>query len=121
MKRLGIILSLMLATGLFAVGMVFAQGGGPDFESVRVLGQPRPQAITYNRPLDQFLWVADGGNLQLVDARSYEVQHTLYSAQTYKATAFNSTGTLLAVAIDRKVDLWNPMTGELLTSFEPEG
>ncbi|MEM6281085.1 MAG: hypothetical protein AAF787_02745, partial [Chloroflexota bacterium] len=93
----------------------------PDFETVRSLGAPRPQAMQYNRPLDQFLWVAPGGSLQLVDARTYDVQHTLYTAQTYRAIAFNSTGTLLAVAIDRRVDLWNPITGELLTSFEPDG
>lgn len=118
MRRYSLIL-LFLLMGL--AGVVLAQsGGGESFESVRQIGAPRPQPITYNRPLDQFLWVT-GGDLQLVDARTLDVQHTLYTNQTYKATAFNSTGTLLAVAIDRKVDLWDTATGSLLTTFEPDG
>ncbi len=111
MKKLRVIAPLILLLGLAGVVLVRAQSDGEPFQVVRQIGEPRPQAIVYNRPLDQFLWVVPGGNLQLVDASTLDVQHTLYTAQTYKATAFNSTGTLLAVAIDRKIDLWNPQTG----------
>ncbi len=119
-RRISLIAPLFFLLGV--AGIVIAQtGNGQPFEVVRQIGEPRPQAIQYNRTLDQFIWVAPGGRLQLVDAATLEVQHDLYSNQTYKAVQLNSTGTLLAVAIDLKVDLWNPATGELLETFEPEG
>jgi hypothetical protein len=119
-RRLRIFVPLILL--LAVAGLALAQSAGAgSFTTIRTLGEARPQNIRYNQPLDQLLWVAPGGNLQLVDARSYEVQHTLYTAQTYKAIAFSDDGTFLAVAVDRQVDLWNPVTGELLESFIPEG
>jgi hypothetical protein len=119
-RRLRIFVPLILL--LAVAGLALAQSAGAgSFTAIRTLGEARPQNIRYNQPLDQLLWVAPGGNLQLVDARSYEVRHTLYTAQTYKAIAFSDDGTFLAVAVDRQVDLWNPVTGELLESFIPEG
>ncbi len=119
-RRISLIAPLLFLLG--AAGIVIAQSGGGDpFVPVRQVGAPRPQAIQYNRPLDQFIWVAPGGRLQLVDAATLDVQHELYTNQTYKAVQFNDTGTLLAVAVDRKVDLWNPASGNLLETFEPEG
>ncbi len=107
---------------LAATGLALAQATPSEpFSVVRVLGEPRPQRILYNQPLDQFAWVVPGGTLQLVDATRYEVQHTLYQARTYSVYAFSDDGTLFAVAIDRTVDLWDTRTGDLLETFEPEG
>jgi len=119
-KRIRYLIPLVLTLALAGFALAQANSSEP-FNVVRVLGEPRPQRILYNQPLDQFAWVAPGGTLQLVDATSYDVQHTLYEARTYNVYAFSDDGTLFAVAIDRTVDLWDTRTGTLLETFEPEG
>lgn len=106
---------------LFITGLVLGQTTAPAFELVQELGQPRPRGIAYEANFDQIAWVSPRGQLQLVDATTFTVQHTLYETGFYNAYEFSHNGVYLAVAIDTRFDIWDSQSGELLTTFEPDG
>ncbi len=108
---------------LLLAGTMLAQEAppAPSFNFVQQLGQARPQGIVYNPPLDQFAWVDTRGRLLLVDATTYQTQHILYEAETYNAYAFSHNGRMLALALGRRVELWDTQTGTQLALLEPDG
>lgn len=59
--------------------------------------------------------------MTLVDAASYQTQHILYEQGAYNGYSFSHDGRYLALAIDRRVELWDAQTGQMSVRFEPEG
>src|SRR5687767_10170401 len=110
------ILAMLLLSGL-ALGQSTAMG----FEEVARIGQPRPRGLQYDPNYDRIAWVDVLGRLQLVDAKTFEVQHTLYNSGFYNAYAFSHNGKYLALAIDLRLEIWDTSTGELLLTFPPDG
>ncbi|MEO0561859.1 MAG: hypothetical protein AAF125_07090, partial [Chloroflexota bacterium] len=120
-RRLTLILIAILLFGVGAWGLA-QDTPAEGVTVVQQITKPRPTGSLYNRPLDQILWIEAGsGALQLVDARTYSVQHTLYETGLYNTYTFSADGRLLAVGLERRVDLWDATTGELLETFEPQG
>ncbi len=115
------VLSLVLLLGLLLVGLALAQEREPAYELIQQLGKPRPRGIAYDPNADRFAWVDPLGQLQLVDAATYETQFTLYETGFYNAYQFSHNGQYLALAIDLRVEIWETATGELLTQIEPDG
>lgn len=111
-----------ILTLLFA-GMVLAQSNPviPDFTLLRQIGQLPPLGIKYNAPLDQFAWVELSGQLVLVSARTYQIQHTLYEKGNYNAYEFSPDGRYIALAIDQRVELWDTQSGQRIAQLEPSG
>lgn len=107
---------LLLLSGL-ALGQSTAMG----FEEVARIGQPRPRGLQYDPNYDRIAWVDVLGRLQLVDAKTFEVQHTLYNTGFYNAYVFSHNGKYLALAIDLRLEIWDTQTGELLLTFPPDG
>lgn len=119
MKRLFLLAILCLT--LILVGMVLAQTPESAFAEVGSLGQPRPRGMQYDPNFDQIVWVDALGRLELVDATTFEVQHTLYNSGFYNAYEFSHNGHYLALAIDIRFEIYDTQTGELLLTFEPDG
>ncbi|MBZ0294128.1 MAG: hypothetical protein K8L99_16320, partial [Anaerolineae bacterium] len=118
MKRTHSLLLLILL--LLMAGMVLGQDTA-SFGFVQSIGRERPQGIVYNPSLDQFAWVDSEGSLLLVDSATYQTQTTLHQNDTYNAYAFSHDGSMLALAIARRVELWDTRSGELLATLEPDG
>jgi len=91
------------------------------FTEIRQIGRLRPQGIQYDPNFDRFVLVDLVGRLLLVDAATYETQHVLYEQGAYNAYKFSHDGRYLALAIDRRVELWDTNTGTLSADFEPDG
>ena len=108
---------------LSAVGITWAQSGPPPevFVPYRQIGELRPFGVQYDQNFDRFVWVDRDGRLVLVDAATYTVQHVLYASGAFNAYRFSHDGTLLALAIDRRVELWDTASGERRAVFEPSG
>ena len=51
----------------------------------------------------------------------YRHRHTLYDSGAYNAYRFSHDGRWLALALDRRVELWDTQTGDLAAMFEPAG
>jgi len=119
MKRLFLLVILSLT--LILVGMVFAQAPEAAFAEVGNLGQPRPRGMQYDANFDRIVWVDALGRLELVDATTFEVQHTLYNSGFYNAYEFSHDGRYLALAIDIRFEIYDTQTGELLLTFTPDG
>jgi WD40 repeat protein len=117
---------LLLCFGLLA-GLAFAQDtpeSEPEVASVslyREIGQRRPQGIQYDANFDRFAMVDLQGRLLLVDAATYTTQHTLHPRGNYNAYTFSEDGRYLALAIDRRVELWDANEGALVATLEPAG
>lgn len=118
MKRIHSLLLLLFL--LFMAGIVLGQDT-PSFGFAQTIGRQRPQGIVYNPPLDQFAWVDSTGSLQLVDAATYQTQAVLHQNDTYNAYTFSHDGTMLALAVARRVELWDTRSGTLLATLEPDG
>jgi hypothetical protein len=116
-------LSLIIAFFGVWVGAAWAQTtvDDPLFIPIRQLGEFRPQGIQYESQFDQFAWVDSAGQLVLVDAATYVVKHVLYEAGAYNAYRFSHNGRWLALAIDRRIELWDTASGEQVALFEPNG
>ncbi|MCL4250399.1 MAG: PD40 domain-containing protein [Anaerolineae bacterium] len=122
MKRALLLQTAVLAL-LFGVAVVMAQPAPENalFVPIGQIGAPRPQGIQYDPQFDRFAWVDDDGRLVLVDAASYQLLHTLYESGAYNAYRFSHDGLWLALAIDRRVELWETATGQRTAMFEPAG
>jgi hypothetical protein len=118
MRRIFFGLSIFI---LLLAGLAIAQTTTMGFEEVARLGQPRPRGLQYDPNFDRIVWVDALGRLQLVDAKNFEVQHTLYDTGFYNAYAFSHNGRYLALAIDLRVEIWDTQTGLLLLTFLPDG
>lgn len=119
MKRLAffaLILSFVLAG--IALGQTTDDSA---FTLIQEIGRPRPQGIEYDPQFDQFAMTDLSGALLLVKASNLETSHVLYEQGFYSGYKFSHDGRFLALAIERRVELWDTQTGELSTSVEPEG
>jgi hypothetical protein len=114
-------LLVLLALALGSLGAVLAQNAPPDqaFTLVRQFGKLRPQGILYDANYDRLVWVDPGGRLLLVDAATLETERVLYESGLYNSYAFSHDGRYLALAIDRRIELWDTEAGEVATSIEP--
>lgn len=111
---------LAIVISLVIVGVAVGQGAVETFAVVQTIGQERPRGIQYDPNFDRFVWV-DNADLQLVDAATLEVQHVIAEDGAYNAYRFSHDGRWLALAIDRRIEIWNTQTGHLNLSLEPEG
>jgi WD40 repeat protein len=119
MARKWLFVILMMTS---VVGIAWAQSVDPPlFIFDQQIGERRPGGIRYNPHFDQLAWVDLQGRLTLVDAATYQPQHVISSRGGYNAYQFSHDGRYLALAIDRRIELWNAQTGELSASFEPDG
>lgn len=113
---------LVIVMVLSVIGVVWAQGGQqPLFTPLQQIGERRPQGIRYDPAFDRLALVDLAGRLLLADAASYTTQHVLYERGAYNAYTFSHDGRYLALAIDRRVELWDTQTGQLRVTFEPDG
>ncbi|MEL6310284.1 MAG: hypothetical protein AAFQ52_19250, partial [Chloroflexota bacterium] len=119
MKRLFFV--CLFLSGLGIIGHVFGQEAQADFTQVQEIGQPRPRGMQYDPNFDRLVWVDPLGRLQLVDATTFDVQHTLYNSGFYNAYTFSHNGRYLALAIDLRFEIYDTATGEILVSFAPDG
>ena len=119
MKRLAffaLILSFVL------VGIVLGQTDAePTFTLIQEIGKLRPQGIEYDPNFDQFALTNLDGSLVLTDAATLATRHTLYQQGFYSGYTFSHDGRYLALAIDRRVEVWDTQTGTLNVTLEPEG
>jgi WD40 repeat protein len=117
--------SLLFLFGFIFVGFIASQGSTQPtrtFEIIGQIGQLRPQGVEYNRVFDQYVMIDSVGNLILMDATTYTVQHTLYPVGTnINSYEFSHNGELLAVAIDTRIDIWDTRTGQIVADFAPDG
>ena len=116
---------LLVAALIFSLaGIAWAQPTAPAdplFVPLRQIGQLRPQGIRYDPNFDRLVWVDELQRLLLVDAATYQPLHTLYESGAYNAYQFSHDGRWLALALDRRVELWDTSTGERASLFEPPG
>ncbi|MBZ0289218.1 MAG: hypothetical protein K8I30_16480, partial [Anaerolineae bacterium] len=119
MKRLPF---LALILSFVLVGMVLGQTDPePTFSLYQEIGRPRPQGIQYDPNFDQFALTNLDSSLVLVDAATLAIRHTLYQQGFYNGYEFSHDGRHLALAIDRRVEVWDTQTGQLDVTLEPEG
>jgi len=125
-RRTGVQLWLLSVLALMG-GALFASavlGQTPIVESFtfyRQLGASAPVNIRYEPLYDQFALVTNGGRLLLVDAATYTTRSVLYENGTYNAYNFSHDGQWLALAIDRRLEIWDTQTGVLSLTIEPDG
>lgn len=120
----------MRRTAFFAAMLIFSLVGislaqnAPNeelFAEIRQIGRLRPQGIQYDPNFDRFVMVDLAGRLILVDAATFETQHVLYERGAYNAYKFSHDGRYLALAIDRRIELWDTQSGGLSADFSPDG
>ncbi|MEO8606757.1 MAG: hypothetical protein ABI690_02665 [Chloroflexota bacterium] len=118
MKRLAffaLILSFVL------VGIVLGQTDAePTFTLIQEIGKLRPQGIEYDPNFDQLALTNLDGSLILADASTLATRHTLYQQGFYSGYKFSHDGRYLALAIDRRVEVWDTQAGTLNITLEPE-
>lgn len=115
------LLPALLIAGLARMAAAQTAPAAEVFEPVRTIGQDRPSGLRYDPNFDRFAWVDDAGQLVIVDAPTLAPLHVLYPSGAYAAFSFSRDGTLLAVAIDVRVDVWDVASGIRVASFEPPG
>lgn len=119
--RRAVTLVLMLAALTFA-GLVLGQDNASDpLVFYRQIGANPPVSVKYDPQRDQFALVNPDGELMLVSAADFTVSHSLYKNGTYNAFQFSHDGHWLALAIDKRVELWDTETGTVAVSIEPPG
>lgn len=119
----------MKRIAFFAVLLIFSLAGSglaqnaPSelFTEIRQIGRLRPQGIQYDPNFDRFVMVDLNGRLILVDAATFNTQHILYERGAYNAYKFSHDGRYLALAIDRRIELWDTQSGSLSANFSPDG
>ncbi len=113
---------LLLIASLVMVGVALGQGSASEpFTVFQQLGAPPPVGVRYNPNFDQFALVTADGRLLLVDARNFTLSYELYESGTYNGYSFSHDGRSLALAIDKRVELWDTQTGKLDQKIAPEG
>jgi WD40 repeat protein len=112
---------VLLALALGSLGVVLAQNAPPDqaFTLIHQFGKLRPQGILYDANYDRLVWVDPGGRLLLVDAATLETERVLHESGLYNSYVFSNDGRYLALAIDRRIELWDTESGDIAASIEP--
>jgi WD40 repeat protein len=118
-RRWFLIVCLALIAGAAWTHSAAQNAPPPDFTPILQVGQPPPSGIQYDPMADRFAWVDLAGRLVLVDAPTYQVEHVLYETGAYNAYRFSHDGRYFALAIDRRIELWDTGTGERAAVFEP--
>lgn len=130
MKRLlGVMLiSLLVLGGIMSLVLAQDAPNADDetpapifFELVNEIGRALPRNILYNAPLDQYMVVDAYNRLILVDAQTFLTQHVIYETGRYGDFAFSNDGTLLAIGIDSRIELWDTQSGERLARLTQLG
>ncbi|MBI5670504.1 MAG: WD40 repeat domain-containing protein [Chloroflexi bacterium] len=104
---------------LSVVSIALAQStSGPLFAVARQFGRTRPHGIQYDPNFNRLVMV-ENGKLLLADASTKQTQFVLYPAGAYNAYTFSHNGQYLALAVDRRVELWDTHSGERKAVFEP--
>ncbi len=105
------------------VGITIAQPStaAQTFATYQIIGKQRPSGITYSQVNDQIAWVDPSGSLQLIDASDFSLQHQLYRSGLYNAYIFSPDGRYLALAIERRIEIWDTRNGDLNLLLEPDG
>ncbi|MBK8026174.1 MAG: hypothetical protein IPK19_33505 [Chloroflexi bacterium] len=120
MRRAAVLMLGLFVLGI--VGLVFGQDSPPEFFSrLRQLGGLPPASVRYDAVGDQLALVQTDGSLSLMDATTLETRFELYESGTYNAYRFSHSGRWLALAIDRRVELWNTENGSVAATIEPPG
>ena len=115
-KLFAVLFSGTLFLGI--IGLVFAQETDTEeeppiiFELVNEIGRAVPRNMLYNAPMDQYMVVDAYSRMTLIDAPTFTTQHVIYESGNYYDFAFNNDGTLLAIAIDSRIEVWNTQSGE---------
>jgi hypothetical protein len=113
-------LSVVSMAVLLLVGMlVIAQSGAQTFTPIQQLGYTRPSGIEYDPHYDRFVWVQDG--LQVVNARTLQTEFTVATNGAFNDYVFSHNGRYLALAIDKRVELWDVNTQSKVAEFAPDG
>lgn len=111
--------------GLFVLGiagLVFGQDSPPaSFERYRQIGSIPPVGVRYDAERDQIALVRTSGSLSLFSAGDLSEKFELYESGAYNAYEFSHDGRWLALAIDRRIELWDTAAGQVITSIEPPG
>lgn len=104
---------------LSVVSITLAQSTpGQFFTLVRQFGRIRPSGIQYDTNFNRLAMV-ENGQLLLADASTKQTQHVIYPRGAYSAYIFSHDGRFLALAIDRRIELWDTNSGERKAIFEP--
>jgi WD40 repeat protein len=85
-----------------------------NFEVVAELGRALPRKIIYDPNFERYLVVDVYGKLFLSNALTFETEHVLYELGNYNDIAFSRDGTLAAVALERRIELWDTETGQMV-------
>ncbi len=120
MRRIAFFAALLIFS-LVGIGLAQNVPSEELFTEIRQIGRLRPQGIQYDPNFDRFVQVDLAGRLLLVDAATYETQHILYESGAYNAYKFSHDGRYLALAIDKRIELWDTQTGTLSADFSPDG
>jgi WD40 repeat protein len=122
LRRIPTVLGLLFgACILLAAAHSGAQTNAERFIPDRQIGAVRPAGIQYDPNFDRFAWVDDLGRLLIVDAATYTPIRTLYDTGSYNGYSFSRNGRLFAVAIGRRVDVWDIESGSVIAQIEPQG
>ncbi|MCB9450181.1 MAG: hypothetical protein H6672_02010 [Anaerolineaceae bacterium] len=120
MKRLfGVFVIITLLSGTISLVLAQTTPATTDiterpmtFELVNEIGRAVPRNMLYNAPMDQYLVVDAYNRMILMDAPTFTTQSVIYESGNYSDFAFSHDGTLLAIAIDQRIELWDTQTGQ---------
>ncbi len=116
-RKHGLLFVLILIVA--GAGLAVAQESlrGTAFQVETQIGFPLPNRLIYDPVFDRYAEIDVYGALHLVDGKSFERQHTLYSEGGYNDFAFSNDGRWLALAIEQRIELWDAQTGALAASL----
>jgi|GEM_PF-3571187 WD40 repeat protein len=121
-SRLLALAVLVAATGL--LGLLATAQTVPleqTFTLLREIGRPDPSILLYDPVYDRFVQSVEG-DLEILDASTLQPIRRLYGRLApFSALALSHDGRFLAVAIDRRVDLWELSEGRIVATFSPDG
>lgn len=82
------------------------------------LGRALPRKIIYDQNYDRYAVVDAYNRLLLVDAPSFQTQFVLYETGQYNDILFSNDGNWLAVAIERRIELYDANSGEMVSRLD---
>jgi len=110
------IIGLMIAA---CAGLVLAQTRPENpFGIRRTIGESPPDNFIVEPGSDRLIRVGRSA-IRLENAATFDDALTLAIDGTIYATAVSHNARTIAVAVDRRIELWSLETGDLLTSIEP--
>lgn len=119
---------LCLIGGVAALSQgALAQEAAPNGEEREIsfvieseIGRALPRNILYDEVNERLAVVDAYGKLTLVDALTFETEHTLYEAGTYQSIndlLFSNDGRWFALAIDQRIELYDAATGQVVADL----